>query len=248
MFCPRCGHQTISDDLRFCSYCGLKLGVVKASLAEHDDTPVIESSSPRLPRQRDINIGVILMFAGAVLASFVAGAFGLGLGRGAGALIFALEYLAVIILSCPLTKGILKLLSWEGSGTNSSTSRKGMGFGATLMFLSTVVLTFSSFFMYGRMKTQPLFIGLFLSFALLLLVSRYLMRGLQLLVTDESTLTISPTPKAPERPATFAASFDGPSLPAAKGTPIPLFGSPRVTTAEIVAPSSITEHTTNLLE
>jgi len=83
MFCPRCGHQTISDDLRFCSYCGLKLGVVKASLAEYDDTPVTASSSPRLPRQRDINIGVILMFAGAALASFVAGASGLGLGRGA---------------------------------------------------------------------------------------------------------------------------------------------------------------------
>ena len=36
MYCPRCGHQPITNELRFCSYCGFKLGVVKASLADDD--------------------------------------------------------------------------------------------------------------------------------------------------------------------------------------------------------------------
>src|SRR5215510_16567150 len=37
MYCPRCGHQPVANELRFCSYCGFKLGVVKASLAEEEE-------------------------------------------------------------------------------------------------------------------------------------------------------------------------------------------------------------------
>jgi hypothetical protein len=77
MYCPRCGHQPISDAIRFCSYCGFKLGVVKASLSDDDEIRVMEPSSttpappppPSPPRQRDINIGVTLMFIGALLAA-----------------------------------------------------------------------------------------------------------------------------------------------------------------------------------
>ena len=36
MYCPRCGRQSTANDLRFCSHCGFKLGVVKASLADDD--------------------------------------------------------------------------------------------------------------------------------------------------------------------------------------------------------------------
>ena len=71
------------------------------------------------------------------------------------------------------------------------------------------------------------------------------MRGLQLLLQDE---TISPSLASPDHIPTIASTFDGPSLTGGQPTAVPLFGTQRVKTAEIVAPSSITEHTTNLLE
>src|SRR5262245_24128027 len=109
MYCPRCGHQTISDDLRFCSYCGFKLAVVKASLVDSEEVLVNKlssaSTSLTLPRQRDLNIGVILMFAGTMLASLVASSTGLDLGREWGAAVLGVFYLALVVLSKPITKG-----------------------------------------------------------------------------------------------------------------------------------------------
>ena len=65
MYCPRCGRQPITDELRFCSYCGFKLGVVKAALADCDDAAPAGLNEVRTllcqPRTRDISIGVILM-------------------------------------------------------------------------------------------------------------------------------------------------------------------------------------------
>jgi hypothetical protein len=237
--------------LRFCSYCGFKLGVVKAALAEGEEAPAATSSETptltRQPRQRDMNLGVILMFAGAVFASLMAGSTGLGLGRGAGATLLATLYLAILVLSRPITKGIQKLLSWEQSSENLATSQRGMCFGTTLMFISTVMLAIGSFLMFGRMRTQPFFIGLVLAFALLLLICRHLMRGLQYLTQDESKASLSQLPEAADQTAHLASLFDVPSLAAGQSATVPIFGQ-KVTTAEIVAPSSITEHTTNLLE
>ena len=248
MYCPRCGHQITSDELRFCSYCGFKLSVVKASLADSEDVPATVLTSLRLPRQRDINIGVILSFASALFAGWMAGWTGPKLGRAAGAAIFTILYFATVFLSRPITQGILKLLSWDEPGGNLSTSRKGMGFGATLMFISTIALAVSSLFMFGRMNTPQFMVSFVVAFAFLLLIGRHLMRGLQRLVQDESTVSVSQPAGAPAQPATLAAAFDQPSLTTGQVDPIPIFSTQRVTTAEIVAPSSITEHTTNLLD
>ena len=252
MYCPRCGHQALSDELRFCSYCGLKLLVVKAAIAESEDLTAPETKAltsetqkTQQSRQRDINLGVILMFGGVLLSAFVAGTNGLGLGRQKGALLLGVFYFSLIIFSKPITKLIRKLLSWQDEG-NVTGSQKGLGLGATLMFLSTVALAMSSFFMYGRMKSTPLFVGIGLTFALLLFVSRYLFRGLRSLLED-STLT-SKSLNASDARSTLEQATEFPALPAAQGSPLPLFATPRVITAEIVAPSSITEHTTNLLE
>ncbi|PWT90258.1 MAG: hypothetical protein C5B55_10015 [Blastocatellia bacterium] len=251
MYCPRCGHQTISDELRFCSYCGFKLGVVKAALAESEETPNTASSdTPALshqPRQRDINIGVILMFAGTLLASWVAGTTGLGRGRAPGAIVLGIFYLALTLLSGPITKGIHKLLSWEDD-VSPSTSQKALGFGSALMFISTVILGMSSLLIYGRVKSTPTFIGVGLAFFLLLFVGRYLMRGLQNILKDESKPAVSKSLGTENQAPRVTTGFDVPSLPAGQGAPVPLFGAHRVTTAEIVAPSSITEHTTSLLD
>ncbi|HEU4435248.1 MAG TPA: hypothetical protein VFR51_17815, partial [Pyrinomonadaceae bacterium] len=164
MYCPRCGRQPITDELRFCSYCGFKLGVVKASLADCDDAAPAGLNEARTllcqPRTREISIGVILMFAGTVFATGIARMA----GREAGALALMLAYSLTLLFSGPITKGVFKLFSWDEQAGNLSAARKGMGFGATLMFISTVAITIGSLMMFGRMKTEPFFIGLVLAF------------------------------------------------------------------------------------
>ncbi len=65
MFCPKCSQQQISAETRFCSRCGLELGVVKALLAI-DDMPgtLAAGTQPnaRSLRKRDLSIGALLMF------------------------------------------------------------------------------------------------------------------------------------------------------------------------------------------
>jgi len=234
MYCPRCGRQPIADELRFCSYCGFKLGVVKASLADCDELAPGDLTEARTllrqPRTREISIGVILMFAGSLFAALIADVA----GREAGALALAMFYSLTLLFSGPITKGVFKLFSWDEQAGNVSAARKGMGFGATLMFISTIAITIGSLMMFGRMKTEPFFIGLVLAFPLLLVVSRFLMRGLQYLVTEEATVSLPPAMRSQP-------------LQAAPDEPVSLFTAPRVQTAEIVSPGSITEHTTNLL-
>jgi hypothetical protein len=229
MYCPRCGRQPIADELRFCSYCGFKLAVVKASLADYEELAPTGLTGERTlllePRNRDISIGVILMFSGALFAALMA----TWRGREAGAITLAIFYSLSLLFSGPITKGIFKLFSWDEQG---SAGRKEMCFGATLMFISTVVLTLGSLLIFGRMRTEPFFIGLSLAFALLLVISRFLMRGLQYLVTEEST-----------------ASFSQPIGPHDQiaDEPVLALGPQRIQTAEIMPPMSVTEHTTNLL-
>jgi len=98
------------------------------------------------------------------------------------------------------------------------------------------------------MKSTPLFIGVGLAFAVLLLIGRHLMRGTQYLLTGEATVAVPKSVEAADQTARLSQTFEGASLAAAQGTPVALFGTQKVITAEILAPSSITDHTTNLLE
>lgn len=242
MYCPRCGHQSIADSLRFCSYCGFKLGVVKASLADEDetsaDTFTIQVINKEL-RQRDINIGVILMFAGSMLATLLAGSGGFGLGREGGALILVISFASLLLLSRPIMKGIYKLLSWEPT-ESSSFHQRGMLFGSILMFASTMVLAVSSLLMFGRMRTPQLLLALIGVFVALLITSRHLMRALRYLVADA-------VEHLHTDPAVITAGST-PALSAGKSVPVSLFTAQRVTTAELTSPVSVTEQTTNLLE
>ena len=242
MYCPRCGHQSISDSLRFCSYCGFKLSVVKASLADEDEasesTFTIQVINKEL-RQRDINIGVILMFAGALLATLLAGSGGLGLGREGGALILAISFASILLLSRPIIKTIYKLLSWEEPPADSiSLNQRGMLFGSILIFTSTIVMAISSLLMFGRMRTPQLLFALIGAFVLLLVIAKHLMRAVRYLVAGDVV---------PPQTATIAAGSD-PALSAGSNVPVSLFTAQRVTTAEILSAPSVTEQTTNLLE
>ncbi len=243
MYCPRCGHQSNCDALRFCSFCGFKLGVVKASLADEEETAACSSFTiweiPREPRQRDINIGVLLMFAGALLA-FLAGR---ALGREGAALILAISLASILLLSRPIMKLVYKLLSWELPVDSVSSNQRGMLFGSILMFISTIVLAITSLLMFGRMRTPQLLFAMVAAFVLLLVLSKYLMRAVRHLVASDVVLPQTDVAHDP-----IIAAESGPALTAGQNVPASLFTAQRVTTAEITSPASVTEQTTNLLE
>lgn len=251
MYCPRCGRPPVSDELRFCSYCGFKLGVVKASLSDSEDVQGSNLADARTlfhePRHRDINIGVILMFFLCLLASVVARWLGTG-GREVGAVILAISYLPLLFLSRPITKAIHKLLSWdESADANLSVSSRGMAFGATLMFVLEIELAISSLLLFGRMRTTPFYIGLLAEFAFLLAASPFILRALRYLLVPESSIALSQLPETADRNA-VPLVFTSPALETGQEVPISILGSNRVNTSEIISPPSITEHTTNLLE
>ena len=246
MYCPRCGHQPTANELRFCSYCGFKLGVVKASLADDDAFSASDSFTiqviPKELRQRDIYIGLTLMFAGTVFAALLAGR---DFGREGGAIILFALFSALVLLSRPIIKLIYKLLSWEMPADSASYNQRGMLFGSILMFASTIFLAVSSLLWLGRMRTPEFFVGLLVAFVLLLALSKYLMRALRYLVAGDTSFSgkdLTPDPDS------LIAAASSPALTGGQSVPVSLFTSQRVNTSEIVSPPSITENTTNLLE
>lgn len=54
MFCPQCGHQQVSNEVRFCSSCGLLLNLV---------TDLLANSSNQIQREKQEIIGIGLMIA-----------------------------------------------------------------------------------------------------------------------------------------------------------------------------------------
>ena len=247
MYCPRCGHQPISDAIRFCSYCGFKLGVVKASLAEDDESSMTVATIQVIskpPRQRDINIGVIFMFVGAISAAFLAERG--GAGREGGALLLAISFASILLLSRPILKVIYKLLSWEEPPAHSfSLNQRGMVFGSMLMFAGTIVLAISSLLMLGRMATPEFLFALIAAFVLLLIISKHLLRAVRYLVAADADVA---SDSVAHDVVSVGHAVSSPSMTPAPDVPVSLFTAPRVTTAEILTPASVTEQTTNLLE
>lgn len=70
MFCPNCGQQQATDELRFCSRCGFQLGVVRAVVAA-GDTQAATRPPDRAQRKKDMTIGAALMFGCALLAAAI---------------------------------------------------------------------------------------------------------------------------------------------------------------------------------
>jgi hypothetical protein len=75
MYCPQCGQQQASTEMRFCSRCGFPLGGVVELLAQGG---VLRSGGEELreqamsPRRRGVRQGVLLMLVGTVLVPALA--------------------------------------------------------------------------------------------------------------------------------------------------------------------------------
>lgn len=77
MFCPQCGQQQVSNDVRFCSRCGFQLATVTGLLATggmprmghtgNGDAPQRESA-----RRRGVRRGTVMLLIGLVLTPMLA--------------------------------------------------------------------------------------------------------------------------------------------------------------------------------
>ena len=69
MFCPRCGQQQASEEVRFCSRCGLQLDAL-AEFVESGGRLVVRDASEDLPaltpRQRGTRMGLLILVAGLI--------------------------------------------------------------------------------------------------------------------------------------------------------------------------------------
>lgn len=68
MYCPRCGQQQVSDDMRFCSRCGLPLAGLMEWLAAGGSLAVRETQAAQpLLRRKGVKQGAKLMFLSGVV-------------------------------------------------------------------------------------------------------------------------------------------------------------------------------------
>jgi hypothetical protein len=92
MFCPQCGQQQASTEMRFCSRCGFPLGGVTELLAQGG---VLRSGGDELreqslsPRYRGVRQGVIMMLIGTVVVPI--------LGILANSYTFSSEFIEILV-------------------------------------------------------------------------------------------------------------------------------------------------------
>lgn len=69
MYCPNCGQSQASEDVRYCSRCGLSLWELARWLSDGGNAPwnSIQPASEPSPRKKGIRRGAKLMFLGGVL-------------------------------------------------------------------------------------------------------------------------------------------------------------------------------------
>nr|MDQ3820981.1 zinc-ribbon domain-containing protein [Acidobacteriota bacterium] len=75
MYCPRCGQQQASEEMRFCSRCGFPLGGVRELLANDGAVSTSEDEEQGQvvsPRRRGISQGVMMMLLGTVIVPVLA--------------------------------------------------------------------------------------------------------------------------------------------------------------------------------
>lgn len=75
MYCPNCGQQQVSNQIRFCSKCGMPLEAVAGVLSNGGVLPVVSAPTPlksTSPRKRGLKQGGILMLLGVFFVPFFA--------------------------------------------------------------------------------------------------------------------------------------------------------------------------------
>ncbi|HEY0079352.1 MAG TPA: zinc ribbon domain-containing protein [Pyrinomonadaceae bacterium] len=74
MFCPKCGQQQLSEEVRYCSRCGFALSGVVQLIAADGVHPALEAGEGkpgRSPRRRGIRQGALILFVAACLIPLI---------------------------------------------------------------------------------------------------------------------------------------------------------------------------------
>jgi hypothetical protein len=127
MFCPRYGYEFSSDRVRFCTQCRFPVGSMKEFIAteaaRYESGEEKESSSPR---QVDITVGASLMIGGVIISMITALAF-TNKFLFAGVTAFLSVFVSLFTLFLLFSK--------------SSSRRRGLSLGATLVFIFNLIAT-----------------------------------------------------------------------------------------------------------
>ena len=123
MYCPKCGHQAVSNNVRFCPGCGFRLDCVAELIANNGVFAADEEKPRRSMVKRGALLGATLMFIGALLILPTTNDRGAGL---AASFFFWLALMTLIGMSGYLKRLITKIFSEEESSpSKKSASPRG---------------------------------------------------------------------------------------------------------------------------
>jgi hypothetical protein len=234
MHCPKCGTLIESEEVRFCSRCGLTLGGVRAAIAvEAGAGTEIEVSVG------GVNIGVGIMFVLMLPALFAVLTSPIALP--AAFLFLAVAYIALLLGSGQLLK-FFHTNDTPASDEAIRVRRKEIAFGSTLMFVGTILATLLvTAGVPDRWVPIALVALLSGTFGGLLLSSRWLFRSFR-----ELTLSVDPRelPGRARTPELAAGGLATGDLDAGASS----FTSDKRRFEYAEKPPSVTEGTTRLLE
>lgn len=249
MFCPKCSQPQPSEDLRFCPRCGFPVGEVKPLLGREEARGADDErarAEDRLPAQKDLATGALVMFAGAVFAVF----WGLFWSRGPAEVALPQTFFIlggtlafILTLFHPLLDALERLASGGGPPSYTQRRRDGVNLGALLMFVGELkALLLTSLMPNGPEKGLTAF-AVMAGMLLLVLLLRPILRAAHALFfkRDARADAASPNATAELDPAQAAA------LPPAHSIPASGFAPARPGSADLVAPPSVAEETTRRL-
>jgi hypothetical protein len=249
MFCPKCSQQQPAEDLRFCPRCGFPLHAVR-ELVSSDEArgggEGREGEEWALPAQKYLTTGALMMFAGCVVAVL----WGLTGARSPAEVALPQSYFIMggtlaflLTLFHPLLRWLEGLTNGDGA-SDSRRRRDGINLGALLMFVGGLkAMLLTSLMPPGPergLTTLAVMAGMLILVLLLrpaLLTARGLFFGKQG-GADANASAAS---------ARLTEQGQGAALPPAQSTPANDFMPARAGTAELAAPSSVTEETTRKL-
>lgn len=251
MFCPKCSQAQPADDLRFCPRCGFPLVPVKELLdreGKHGNDGTGAGEGWRLPAQKDLATGALLMFAGSVVALL----WGFMGSRGPAEVLLPQAYFIMggtlaflLTLFHPLLRSLQKLFSGGGTSPDTSGGRDGINLGALLMFVGALKATLLTSGMHPGPERGLTALAFTAGMLILILLLRPALRTAHGLLFKGDKSADSPAAEATIR---LDSQERGRALPPAQSIPVNDFRPPGHDTAELAAPPSAVEETTRKLE
>jgi hypothetical protein len=227
MFCPQCGAKIGSDRMRFCTHCRFPVGSVKefieTEVTKFQDEDEKKTSSLQ---QLDISLGAALMIVGSLIALFLGLAHPGEKEESAGIFVFALGILFAATLMF----------------SQLSPRHRGLTVGATMVFITSLLAIPVAFATdgLGLLLVPAIFLPLIFLWTR---ITRAFMRTF----FDKEVL---PEKKASRRlqPALNLAAASASPLQSTQNASDVEPSTNRFKEAEMAAPFSVTENTTETLK